>query len=387
MRPARPRSPAAACCTATLAALIVGPCDGPTGPLSEACGAPPYFTVLPVAPEDIDGITVVGGLGAPTHTLPTAHAGMYLARAGVPVRAPGAMAVTGLRRTTYVVSPNRQGEQDYAVEFRVCREVTGWFGHLTALASTIPTDQLAWTGCQTYSTADETVEACSANPRDLVLEAGADLGTGGLSAALGLGLDFGLLDSRVRHFYAAPHRYPENTFHAVCPWERFDAGSQALLFAKLRDLSRPAVVPAGEPRCGTMAVDGLGTAKGVWAEADVTGPVAGDERRYITLADYPYRPQDELALSLGPQDLGAAVAVVPRQPTGRVNRAFEEVTADGVVYCYAPVAPGAVASWLLALTASEALMIERVSHGAGASPCGAPPTTWSFGGGAVRMVR
>jgi len=94
------------------------------------------------------------------------------------------------------------------------------------------------------------------------------------------------------------------------------------LYAKLQDKGRPGLVPAGEPRCGTMLVDVVGTAKGVWAEPTVTTPVAGDETRYITLADYPYRPQDHLALSLAPQVLGARVAVVPRASAGRVNRAF-----------------------------------------------------------------
>lgn len=361
--------------------------DGPAGPSTAACGAPPWFTVLPVAAGDINAITVFGGLGAPGHTLPTAHAGFYLSREGVPVSSPGNLRITGLRRTRYLASPTRQGEADFAVEFSVCRNVTGWFGHLTSLSGAFPSS-ISWTGCQTYSTADETVEACTASPSGLTLSAGAAMGTAGMSAALGLlALDFGLLDDRVTNTYLSPSRHPPPTFTAICAWDKFDAANQAALFAKLRDQARPGVVPAGEPKCGTMQVDVAGTAKGVWAEQGVTGPVGGNETRYITLANYPYRPQDHLALSLGPATLGATVAVVPRQNTGRVNRAFEQLTADGTLHCYVPAEPGATASWFIAVTGPTTLRIERRAHAAGASPCLADPSTWAFGPAAVTMVR
>jgi hypothetical protein len=213
------------------------------------------------------------------------------------------------------------------------------------------------------------------------------MGTGGFSIPLGLmGLDFGLMDARVTNQYAAAWRHPDPTFHAICPWEQFESSLKTQLYGKLQDKSRPGVVPGGDPRCGTMQVDVAGTAKGVWAESGVTTPVAGDETRYITLANYPYRPQDHLALSLGPQALGARVAVVPRATTGRVNRAFEQVTADGQIYCYGPDVSVPGMSWLLSLTTSSALSIRRVLHGIGDSPCLADPATWSLTG-AQPMVR
>jgi hypothetical protein len=368
--------------------LWLGACsDSVSGPQGDSCGPPPYFTALPVAVGDINLVTVVGGLGAPGHTLPTAHAGFALARAGVPVQSPGDLAVTDIRRVTYVASPTRQGERDYALFFQVCEELTGWFGHLTSLASTIPSN-LEWTNCETYSTSDETVESCSVKPRDLTLPVGAAMGTGGLSAERGfLGLDFGMLDDRVENFYLSPQRHPPPTLHSVCPWEQFDAANQAALFSRLRDPARPTELPAGTPRCGTMAVDVAGTAKGVWAEVGVTGQVAGDERRYLTLADYPYRPQEMLALSLGPATLGAAVYLVPRQTSGRVNRAFEQVTSNGQIHCYTPGALNVGISWLLSVSPDNRLTIARVSHAPDASPCDADPTTWSLGPTAVVMVR
>jgi hypothetical protein len=372
-----------------LAAIALAACGGGesvTGPAAESCGTGPFFGTLPVALGDIEAIPVFGGLGAPGHTLPTAHTGFYLLRVGAPLVAPAAMQITGLRRVRYLVSPNRQGVEDYTIEFRICREVSGWFGHVTSLSASLSPESVSWGGCSTGSTAIETIESCRATPTRLTVEEGDPLGTGGHSIELGLmGLDFGLTDSRVNNFYVARWRHPDPTFHAICPWDQFAPALRDALYAKLVDKSRP-VQPAGEPRCGTMEVDVAGTARGVWAEPSETSPLAGNETRYIALANYPYRPQDQLALSLGPTSLGAVVAVVPRQATGRVNRPFEDVRPDGLVYCYGPdpFVPGQ--SWLLSMTGPEALTLRRVQHAAGASPCLGDPQGWSVNGG-LALVR
>jgi hypothetical protein len=276
------------------------------------------------------------------------------------------------------------------VFFSPSEDVEGWFGHLTSLAPGVP-DNASGSNCQTYSTADETVESCSLDVEGLTLEAGDPLGTGGLSAARGfLGLDFGLLDRRVSNFYVTPARFPEPTFRAVCPYDYFDDANRAWMLAAIRDPARPLQVPAGEPRCGTMEVDVAGTAKGVWAEQGVTGQVQGDETRYITLADYPYDPQQRLALSLGPTALGARVAIVPRETTGRVNRAFEHVSPDGLTYCY-EVAESADysfgLSWLLAMPSAGTLQLELIQHPGAPSPCDSSPDGWQLGAGAVTLVR
>jgi hypothetical protein len=285
------------------------------------------------------------------------------------------------------VSPNRQGHEDYTVDFRLCRDVSGWFGHVSSVAERLLVPEGDWRDCQQYSTAIETVQSCQASLDRVVVAAGEAIGTGGFSIALGLmGLDFGLLDERVGNYYVAAWRHPEPSFHSICPWEQFEPTLQAQLYGKLADKGRSGIVPAGAPRCGTMEVDVAGTAKGVWAEPGVTQPAAGDETRYITLANYPYRPEDHLALSLGPAALGAMVAVVPRVTAGRVNRAFESVTPDGLVYCYGPDIHFATTSWLLSVTGPSALSIRRVSHASGPGPCSDDPATWSLAG-ATEMVR
>ena len=126
-----------------------------------------------------------------------------------------------------------------------------------------------------------------------------------------------------------------------------------------------------------MEVDVPGTAKGVWAEQGVTGPVQGDETRYMTLADYPYDPQARLALSLGPNELGARVAVVPR--------ATSEPGESGLRGGYGgwarlllpasriPPIDAHGTSWLLTMPTATTLEIERVDHAGAPGPCGERP--------------
>ncbi|MCC6242977.1 MAG: hypothetical protein IT353_09055 [Gemmatimonadaceae bacterium] len=371
-----------------LAAATITACDGVdlVGPAAESCTTAPLFTVSPVEMRDLELVTVVGSLGAPGHTLPTPQVGFYLETEGAVVRAPSDMQIIAIRRTTYVRSPNRQGKQDYTTEFQVCKQIGGWFGHLTTLSSAIPITG-GWKECERYDTSIETVESCTAKLKGVTVTAGQQIGTSGLSKSLGLmGLDFGLTDSRVDNGYVANWRHSDPVRRAICSWDRFEPTVREQLYGKLKDPGRTTAVPSGEPRCGTMQVDVANTARGVWAPPTATSPLQGNETAYLTLANYPYRPVDQLALSLGPDILGAGVAVVARgSATGRVNRPFELVTADGLVYCYGPDLRSPWLSWLVSMSGPSALSIKKVENFV-ASTCESPPSTWSMTG-AVNFVR
>ena len=357
--------------------------------LGAACGPLPYFSILPVPEATIDWADVIGRLGAPSQTLPKGHTGLMLNTVNVPIVAPGDMTIERMRRVRYLASPNRQGFEDYALFYRVCKDVTGHFGHVITLDSNTFADEIPWSGCSTYNTADETVEMCEVSLSKKTVTAGEPLGTA--SAPHGMALDMGLVDRRVTHFLAAPDRYPGDFSNTVCPFEYYDAASQEIVFAKMTDFWQREKPRTGTPRCGTLEIDVAGSAQGSWSET--TGPLSSAEQhRQIALANNPYWPQEELVLSMGPATLGAGTYRVPRETTGRVNRVFADVTADAGIHCYHAsdlAGPGAAdtLSWLVALQAGGSLQVERVAHGAGSSPCDAAPATWAFGINALVMVR
>ena len=361
--------------------VACGGTDSITGPQAESCGPGPYFDVLPVAASELESVAIFGGVDAPGHTLPTDHGGLFYTHEGVTLRAPGDLAVTQLRRVRYTGPDVPPGQEDYAIFFQVCKEVSGWFGHVVALAPRFSPDSVDYRNCRSYSVIWATVETCEASDLDIKLASGDDLGTGGAVT------DVGMRDERVNNVYVSPWRFGGEN-HAVCMWDQWDTANRDFLLSKLRDILRPGVVPSGEPRCGTMEVDVAGTAQGVWAETSETQPVSGADTGYVALVNYPYRPQAELALSLGPQSLGAHIAIVSRQTSGRVDRAFDQVTPDGTIYCYGPdISPWASGSWFLSLTSATGLRIEHIPHGPGETPCDDDPGTWSFGANAVSMVR
>lgn len=362
-------------------ALVLGACgeDSPTGPTLDSCGAPPYFTELPVPASVIEAVPVVGGVDAPGHTLPTDHGAFFINSPDIPVKAPGDMTIVGVGRSRQLEGAGA-GHVDYAIYFQACQEVSGWFGHVVALAPSL--SSIEFGNCRTYSTPFATIEACEGREIDIQVRAGEEI------AVASYVVDFGVEDERVSNFFISPERFGGWGVATVCMWEYFDEANKAVLFSKLRDLRRPDVEPVGEPRCGTMEVDVPNTAKGIWVDPAITGPLQADETRHMALVDYPYRPQMELALSLGLDELGARLAVVERRTSGRVNRAFEEVTQDGQIYCYGePVDGFAPASWFLEVTSSTSLRMELIEHGPGESPCTADPSTWSFTSAAVTMVR
>jgi hypothetical protein len=161
---------------ASLTVAVAVACDGDStrlvGPAAANCGSGPYYAELPVALGDIDAITVFGGLGAPGHTLPTAHPGFYLATEGAEVRSPADMQITSLRRVTNIISPVRQGLSDYALDFQLCAQVAGWFGHLATLDLAILPAAAAWQNCRQYDIPNHTIETCDAPLQGVTVTAG-----------------------------------------------------------------------------------------------------------------------------------------------------------------------------------------------------------------------
>jgi hypothetical protein len=120
MLPRRVRNDRALAAVIALPILLIacgGGSDSPTGApaLSNACGAPPYFTVLPISPSRLAGIALFGGVDAPGHVLPTPHSGIFATGGTLPFLSPGEVKVTEVRRVRSLNSPEEPA--DYAIFF------------------------------------------------------------------------------------------------------------------------------------------------------------------------------------------------------------------------------------------------------------------------------
>jgi len=371
---------------AFLLSVLVAACadevDGPSD--TSACTNGLTFAVLPVPMSAVSSVSPLGGMAPPVHTVPSDHGGIHINGTGVPLVSPVAMRITTINRTRYLVSPFRQGQTDYFFDARLCGSYSLRFSHIITvvdrLASQLGSD------CSTYSTANETVEACENHDANIDLAAGESIGTVG-SATSGA-FDFGLYDANNQNFFVNPGRYSGPTRTAICPFAPYPDAIRNQLYALIETAG---IRASGEaPQCGSMSVDVAGTAQGVWVQQSNPGSQTGDETNFLTLAPHPMYPVSKQTVSAGPAAIAAlsgspSLARYPIQSSGRVNRPFKDVSADGLIYCYVYEASPNF-SYFVRL-AGGVLTIQRVLHAIGLTPCNSDPSSWTFGGAALSFIR
>jgi hypothetical protein len=351
--------------------------------MAKGCPAAPYFSQFPIDLDQIEHVSVLGGFSPPGHTIPTDHLGVYLKGVAIPFRAPANLQLWNLRRVTYVASPTRQGETDFAVEFKLCDTIVGIFGHMPTLSSRLMA-MIQSPHCDRYSTADETVEACiMQNIAGVTLAAGEVLGTvGGKSAGA---FDFDLYDYNHMNRFTNPERVAFLGRHAICPLEQFAGTDREFLLSHVSANGQG--LRTAEPRCGTMDVDVEGTAQGLWVTKSNPINQMGDESAFVTLALDPGQPDDHLALAAGASGLGARLYRFPRLHSGRHNRDYAEIPSDGTIHCYDgdPYLP--TTAILLSLDTSREVTLERVEATQGISACAHDPSTWAHTPAAIKYIR
>ena len=314
------------------------------------------LTQFPLKPGDHGGIAPLGNLMPPSHTLPTTH--MYVSIAGttyLPVipgqppevapgnsknlYAPGRMWIVQLH-TFDTIFTNGTVRNEYDYWFGLCNQVKGRFGHVSGISAKIsnvikgmePSEP-----CVEYSIPtqwpDRSFRTCSYNNLKIALRAGELIGeAGGYNG----NLDVKLVDMRRPDAkFANQSRWLPEVARAVCFLDYYPAKVKRTLYGFLgnSDLSIKRTV---EPRCGQIAQDVAGTAKGAWLY-QVTGWFMGREDDQLALVNDNIEPQYQV-VSMGAAGVSKGIPsgswrFLP-QKSGQVNRDFSQVTPDGKVYCY-----------------------------------------------------
>jgi len=354
------------------------------------CGAAP-FNASPMALGDVHGIVPLGNINPPEHTLPSDHvyllyprlpAGSATGFATVDVFAPGDITIYTVQEQ--LASRDGAINDDFAVDFAPCREVTSWFGHVSSLAGGLKEAFDAATradpgSCTDYGDAERnaTFHVCNA-----VLEyrakAGEKIGAGGGKASAAL--DMGAHDSRAPPLQGAvsPARYPGEE-SIVCPLSLFSDPPRAALEAKLGQDGAPRTT---EPRCGTPFQDVAGTLAGAWFRPEVAAADSLGPNGWNRTLENGVEPWDGTTgvLALGGPGDALRLSFAPRH-AGSVDRAFAEVTPGDAVWCYQSDEPSLQASSvLLRLADATRLDLARL-----AGPCG--PGPWTLGADALEYVR
>ena len=335
-----------------------------------SCGtSTALLTVPPIPLSVIKGWVPLGQMSPSGHTFPVDHQYLYI------------------NDITYVHASTTTppGLADYTIEFAVCKEVYGQFGHVASIAPSL----LAQIGpitqeCQTYSPSPGTdVTTCETKLLAIAVHAGDIIGTAGGDPPHSIALDFSFWDSRVpAATFANPARFPVlndkfDAYHDVPASDYFAEPLKSQVAALLGTYDGSAhrtIAPLG----GTIAVDIANTAMGHWYNP--TQPV-NPETPHLAIAPDNVNPL-RIGFSVGLSLPGWTIGLQEFTPlsSGTVNRNPAQVTADGVTYCYE--SPGI---WSLLLRMPTPITLQLEARPGAPSCTGAQP--WTFTGASFTYSR
>jgi hypothetical protein len=356
------------------------------------CGVDPVFDRLPLATADFIAFRPLGFVSIPIHVFPAKHSAFARSAPGdtrppAPVVFPGHAWVTGVNEATFLAS----GEVGYSVTFRPCRDLRASFGHIGTVDSALRTAMSAVTPtCQEVDTgpASGIVRKCEYGLMHEVAS-GDPVGMSDHYA----GVDMPLLDYRVAAAFVRPEHYNYEWLLYVSPLDQFTPAARAALTPMIRSLDGTTQRTA-EPLGGSYVQDVAGTAQGNWFLPDRNLANSGDVGSFVALVHDNVDPtQPIFAIGIAVPSIAAGLYSFTPAASGRANRDFADVTADGQVTCYdafvsgrtagaLPVGepPGAI---LVAMPDAETLLIEGVAE----DTCAGDHAAWTMSAAATRFVR
>lgn len=320
---------------------------------SDPCPTGPLFTVSPVALDSIAAVVPLGNLNPPGHVFPSDHGGLYvvmpgpLSGLGPELRCPGDLTIVRMRAVEHV----NEGLTDFALYFRICDDVEGYLGHIASLDPDTfgeLADYSQWPEHDEYSTGGETYRN-SYLSTSFEVEAGTRLGTT-------RHMDFGLTDLAADPWPAAtPSRWGVGSFRYGRHFLDYyaDGPLRDALLAKVDRTDVP-----GDPYpLGRILQDVPGTAQGSWF---LPGAPFPPEDEHLALVQASNRAEKQ-AISIGTAmsaTIRAGVWFFTPVHDGVHERAFAEVTPDGVTYGYR--VPDPDHTIFLTMPDEETLWIEAV---------------------------
>ncbi|MHA1130600.1 MAG: hypothetical protein ACTSQQ_07295 [Candidatus Helarchaeota archaeon] len=291
------------------------------------------FTHSPVNLTRISSIVPLGNLNPPGHTFPTDHMYFYtnttMFPEGFAIYAPGNLTIRAISKVEYS-HPYLNITEDYSIDFKVCKDVSGRYGHVNNLSDYL------WNIIQGFGTEYgdyvDSWQVAGDNYTayrkilDLKVSAGQALGVAGWAG----GFDFWLKDERVTLSWVNTD-WTQEFQNTVCPLAYFTTDLKTAMELKLTDWSGIPVYPANY--CGRIEFDVPNTAQGIWTRHDY---VDRAEDYGLSLV-YNNFNASQGAISIGyagNSSWDSQVYTFNPTEEGYSNRKFDEVTADGHIYYY-----------------------------------------------------
>jgi hypothetical protein len=270
------------------------------------------LTVSPLDLEKVVGITPLGNLNPPEHTLPTMHTYWETNEKGLDVVAPGNITITRMMTTKYLAD----GSEDYGITFKLCQERYGYFLHVKEII-----EELEQSTTNPYCHSSDEYEWCS---YDLNYEVSAGTVIGKAGEGDHSMLDFGMYDYDINMEHANPERYTTHRPNVICPIEMFEETVKEEIYNK--------VGRTAEPICGEVMQDVPGTLQGNWFHGQGEADMPDNWEKELALAWDNHEGRKQV-ISIGGVFTQAGRLMFTPTTSGIVNRYFGTVRDDNV-YCY-----------------------------------------------------
>jgi hypothetical protein len=301
-----------------------------------ACTADSQLTTSPIELAQLPAVFPLGNINAPVgHIFPSDHAGFSLQRIENPntpgafktvatdIHAPGIVQIFNVRKTSYS-QPGQSSMSDYSLNFKLCRGLEFYFGHVHTISTSL--NQLISTtkgDCQERAQGDKSYQECE-YPIDYKTTAGEIIGNAGGSDTTVAGIDFGAVDrNKPALDFIRKKGVPESTLYAHCPLDYF-AGS-------LKDQLKAKIDRQTEPKCGEVMQDKPGTLQGDWYLKNKGS--YGNWSSQLAMLHNVVDPTEGVVSVGGTIGPAGNFNFTPAHQ-GLVNREPSEVTSGGQVYCY-----------------------------------------------------
>lgn len=302
-----------------------------------ACTQNSKYTVLPLKETDFYGIRPLGNLNPSSHTFPTDH--IYLEtinsedwskskQKSRTLYAPGDIWISKISK-----SENKtMGVADYDIEYYLCKDIKGKFGHVGTLSEEILSKLKQSENCNEYTTGGRTYRRCEYELGEEI-KAGEQIGTAG-DGQSGM-LDIWAIDYRLKPIeFANPKRWWTDSFYITCPADHFITELKDKLLKRFSGPNNG--IRTKEPVCGTIDVDIKNTAQGVWFSPSQLEEPGFEDQNLALAPDNIETGKQVFSMGLLGVSRGfrsGTYSFIPKN-TGLIDRNFSEVKSDGKIYCY-----------------------------------------------------
>ena len=298
----------------------------------------PLFDTVPIDPNDFLAFRPLGFMSLPIHVFPAKHSAFSMTKPGdkpvaKPVKAPGKVWVVEIWEASFST-----GGKNYQVYMYPCNQVRVYWGHLATISEKLLAEfKKGEPKCNSFNDGTATVTTCRREGLTITLEPGEQWATGPDTA----GVDLGVADFRLKPAaFVKPEHYDSYYVQYASPLDYFTPETKKVLEAKTGNVFGNKMRTA-PPIGGDYMQDIIGTAQGNWFTGGKYANTSTDWSSFLGLAhDYVDPAQPVIGAGSTIKNMNMGLYSFKAEREGLINRDFNEVKADGKIYCYENFLPG-----------------------------------------------